>query len=77
MLTQSEVQSKLKAKGTKFLTVTFVKRNGEIRRINGRLNATSKIKGTGRSTPSHLVPIWSPHLNQWRSFDVNNVLEIR
>ena len=76
MLTQSEVQSKLKAKGTKFLTVTFVKKNGELRKINGRLNATSKIKGTGRSTPSHLVPIWSPR-EGWRSFDVNNVLEIR
>lgn len=76
MLNPTEVRAAVAAKGTRFATVTFVKKDGTERRINGLFRPASKILGTGRKTPDHLVAIWSPR-DGWRSFDVSRVTEIK
>lgn len=72
----TEVHSKLKAKCTKFVSVRFIKKNGEERKMSGLPKPLSHVKGTGRVTPDHLVAIWSPR-EGWRSFDVSRVVEVR
>jgi len=76
MLNLEEVRHRVRAKGTRFATVTFLKKDGTERRINGLFRPTSHIKGTGRGTPDHLVAIWSPR-DGWRSFDIGRVLDVR
>lgn len=76
MLHPETVRTKVKAKGTRFATVTFLKKDGTERRINGLFRPASHIKGTGRQTPDHLVAIWSPR-DGWRSFDIGRVLDVR
>ena len=75
-LPAEEVRAKVNAKGTRFATVTFIKKSGEHRTINGLFRPASHIKGTGRPTPAHLVAIWSP-TDGWRSFSVDAVMEIK
>jgi hypothetical protein len=76
MLTPQEVRTIVRAKNTRFATVTFVKVNGDKRTINGLFRPTSKILGTGKKTPDHLIPIWSPR-DGWRSFREDAVVEIK
>jgi hypothetical protein len=75
-LTPEQVRAIVKAKGTRFATVTFHKKDGTERRINGLFKPSSKILGTGRPTPDHLVAIWSP-TDGWRSFRADSVVEIK
>jgi hypothetical protein len=75
-MTPTEVIETVRAKGTRFATVSFVKKDGTERRINGLFRPASKILGTGRATPDHLVAIWSPR-DGWRSFDVSRVTAIK
>lgn len=75
-MSPEEVRAAVKAKGTKFASVTFTKKNGDLRTINGLFRAYKHVKGTGRATPDHLVAIWSPK-DGWRSFDVHSVHEVR
>lgn len=75
-LTIDQVRALVSAKGTRFATVTFTKANGSERVINGLFKPTSKILGTGRPTPDHLVAIWSP-TDGWRSFRADAVTSIK
>lgn len=75
-LTIEQVRALVSAKGTRFATVTFTKANGDERVINGLFKPASKILGTGRPTPDHLVAIWSP-TDGWRSFRADSVIEIK
>lgn len=75
-MTPTDVKAAVAAKGTRFATVTFIKKDGTERRINGLFRAYKHVKGTGRATPDHLVAIWSPR-EGWRSFDVTRVVDVR
>jgi len=75
-LTPTQARALVKAKGTKFATVRFIKKDGTERKINGLFRAGKHILGTGRPTPDHLIPIWS-HKDGWRSFDETRVVEVR
>lgn len=85
MLDIETVYAAVKAKGTKFATVTFVKKDGSVRTKNGLFRPLSKIKGTGRSTPDGYVAIWSPNEDnptdeskgKWGMFRADSVIEIR
>ena len=88
-LPPSEVESRVKAKGTMFATVTFQKKDGSIRTKNGLFRPLSQIKGTGRGTPDGYIAIWSPHetnphdtsgdprKGKWGMFKADAVLEIK
>lgn len=62
----------LSKKGTRFLTVTFEKRDGTVRTKNGLLKPLSQIKGTGRPTPKGYTAIWSPHEANVTADDIGN-----
>ena len=59
-LPADEVHARVKAKGTKFATVTFIKKDGTVRTKNGLFKPLSHIKGTGRATPKGYIAIYSP-----------------
>ena len=88
-LAPADVRAAVKAKGTRFATVTFVKKDGSIRTKNGLFRPLSHIKGTGRGTPDGYIAIWSPHESnpddtsgdprngKWGMFKADAVLEIK
>ncbi len=70
--------------GTKFLTVDFLKVNGEPRTVNGLLHPTSKMVGSERGIAQGVamrargqVPIWEVKTEGWKSFYANRVHGIR
>ena len=80
----AQVQAAVRARGTKFATVTFLKKDGTPRRINGLFRATSKMVGGDRGDAQHetlrnndLVAIYSIKDRGWRSFKVDRVLEVK
>jgi hypothetical protein len=84
MLDPNTVHQIVHRKGTKFATVTFQKKSGETRRINGLFRATSKMVGGDLGQAQHdrlrangLVAIYSLKDRGWRSFKVDSVLEVR
>jgi hypothetical protein len=84
-LAPTEVRARIKAKGTRFATVTFQKKDGSIRTKNGLFKPISKIKGTGRGTPDGYIAIWSPSEDdprdeskgKWGMFRADSVLEVK
>ena len=72
-----EVHAKVKAKGTRFATVTFIKKDGTVRTKNGLFRPTSHIKGTGRPTPKGYIAIYSPNENKWGMFRDDAVVEFK
>lgn len=76
------VKAAIVAASTKFVTLTFKKKCGEVRRINGRFNVTSKTvsgekvdlaKVVQENNP--LIPFWSPR-EGWKSFRLDNILAV-
>jgi hypothetical protein len=83
-MTPDQVHAAVKTKGTKFATVTFVKKDGSLRKINGHFRAVKHIVGSDRGQAHSeamqakgLVPIYSLKDRGWRSFKVDSVLEVR
>jgi len=76
MLTPVQVETAVAAKGTRFATVHFIKKDGSPRALNGLFRPLSHILGTGRPAQPHLVAIWSPR-EGWRSFRKDSVLAIK
>jgi hypothetical protein len=79
-----QVRAAIAKRGTKFATVTFRKKCGSIRKINGLFRATSKLVGGDRGAAQHdvlrsndLVAIYSLKDRGWRSFRADAVLEVR
>lgn len=72
-----EVRRRVKAKGTRFATVSFVKKDGTVRTKNGLFKPLSHIKGTGRKTPEGYVAIYSPSEERWGMFRVDSVVDFR
>ena len=78
------VQRAIRQRGTKFATVSFIKKDGSIRTINGLFRPASHIVGNDRGQAQGealrakgLVPIYSLKDRGWRSFSVDAVVEIR
>jgi len=79
-----EVHAALARIGTKIATVTFRKKDGSIRKINGLFRATSKMVGGDGGARQHevlkandLVAIYSLKDRGWRSFKADAVIDIR
>lgn len=74
----------VKGKGTKIATVTFVKADGSIRKVNGLFKPSSKIVGSDRGIAQGeamkargQVPVYEIATGQWKSFMVDRVVEIK
>lgn len=84
MLNKDQVREMLEAKGTKITTVTFIKKDGSERVVNGLLKPTSKIVGSDRGMAQGeamrargQVPIWEISSKSWKCFYADKVVEIK
>lgn len=83
-LSAETVRSVVEAKGTQFATVTFIKKDGTERVINGLFKPTSKIIGNDKGAEvsqtlqrNGLIPIYSVSEGKWKCFNENAVVEIK
>jgi len=83
MLNPEEVKAKIAQKDTKFATVTFIKKDGTERVVNGLFKPTSKIVGSEKGMAQGeamkargQIPIWCAASKSWKSFYADRVLEI-
>jgi hypothetical protein len=76
-MTPEAVREAVAAKGTKFATVTFIKKDGSTRVKNGLFKPLSHIKGTGRGTPKGYIAIYSPNEKKWGMFRDDMVVEVK
>ena len=65
-----------KANGT-FVTVTFIKKDGTIRVLNGRTGVKKYVVGGGKPSPDNIIKIFDVSAIGYRSFDVSRVLSIK
>lgn len=70
------------AANTRFVTVTFIKQDGTVRKVNGRFNALSRtVSGKGIDLAKRLeqnnplIPFWNPK-EGWKSFRLDRVLSV-
>jgi hypothetical protein len=80
----ADVHKAISQRGTRIATVSFVKKNGDVRIINGLFRPTSKIIGSDRGMEMGeamrargQVPIWSIADREWKSFFADRVVEIK
>jgi hypothetical protein len=83
-LAAETVRQVVAAKGTQFATVTFIKKDGTERTINGLFKPTSKIVGNAKGAQvsqtlknNGLIPIYSVAEEKWKCFNENAVVEIK
>lgn len=63
--------------GGKFFTVEFIKKDGTVRSLNGRLGVTKGVKGTGHAMPDNIQAVKEVNRNQWRSFNLDTVIRVK
>lgn len=73
----------IEAKGTKFATVSFIKKDGTIRVVNGLFKPTSKIVGSDKGMAQGeamkargQIPIYEVSSGSWKSFYADKVVSI-
>ncbi len=78
------VRAEIAKRGTRFASVSFVKKDGSLRKINGLFRTTSNMVGGDRGAAQHdtlkandLVAIYSLKDRGWRSFKLDSVVEVR
>jgi len=83
MLNPEEVKAKIAQKDTKFATVTFIKKDGTERVVNGLFKPTSKIVGSEKGMAQGeamkargQIPIWCVASKSWKSFYADRVVDI-
>ena len=66
--------------GNKFFTVTFIKNNGETRKLNGRLGVTKHLKGGTKSFSDkdhNIITVFDLKKKAYRSFHIDTVIDIK
>jgi len=64
----------LASANNRFVTVTFKKKDGTIRTINGRFGVTKHLKGGVRTVPDHYLVIYSIADKGYRAIDPARVI---
>ena len=84
MLTPEQVKSAVEAKDTRFATVSFIKKDGTIRVVNGLFKPTSKIVGSDKGMAQGeamkargQIPIYEVSSGSWKSFYADKVIDIQ
>jgi hypothetical protein len=82
-MTPEQVHQMIENKGTKFATVSFIKKDGSIRVVNGLFKPTSKIVGSDKGMAQGeamkargQIPIYEVSSSSWKSFYADKVVEI-
>jgi len=67
----------LLAAGSKFVTITFVKKDGSERKITVNPKEVGEIKGTGSTCADpNIFRVVDTKIGQWRSFDARRVIKV-
>ncbi len=84
MMTVEQVKCMIEGKGTKIVTVSFIKADGTIRVINGLFKPSSKIVGSDRGVAQGeamkargQIPVYELSTQRWKSFYADRVVEIK
>lgn len=82
-INKTTVRDIVKARGTRFATVKFIKKDGSERTVNGLFRPASHIVGNakGRMVSETMkangyIPIFSVAENSWKCFHEDAVVEI-
>ena len=82
-MNSTTVRDIIKARGTKFASVTFTKKDGSLRKITGLFRPSSHIIGNARGRvisetmkANGYVPIYSVAEASWKCFHEDAVMEI-
>lgn len=83
LLGEEEVKDAILKKDTKFATVTFIKKDGTERVVNGLFKPTSKIVGSEKGMAQGeamkargQIPIYEVSSGSWKSFYADRVVDI-
>ena len=83
-MTPEQVHEMIENKGTKFATVSFIKKDGSIRVVNGLFKPTSKIVGSDKGMAQGeamkargQIPIYEVSSSSWKSFYADKVIDIQ
>jgi len=83
LMTPEQVKCMVKGKGTRIATVTFVKSDGTLRKINGLFRPSSHIVGSERGQMQGKqmqergqIPVYELASKRWKSFYSNKVVNI-
>ena len=82
-LNRTTVRDVIKGRGTKFASVTFIKKDGSERKVNGLFKPSSHIIGNAKGRVisetmkrNGYVPIYSVVEASWKCFHEDAVVEI-
>ncbi len=67
-----------KSKG-KIFTATFLKKNGELRKMNCRLGVSKGVNGKGMNynpTLKALKPVFDMQVKEWRTINLESIMEL-
>ena len=78
MTTADFIRSAIDRAGSRLVSVTFIKANGEQRQLTWNPKHVGEIKGTGtKCEDPNVFRVMDIRLNQWRSFRADRVVEIK
>ena len=82
-MNRTTVRDVIKSRGTKFASVTFIKKDGSERKVNGLFRPASHIVGNAKGMivseamkRNGYIPIYSVVENAWKCFHEDAVVEI-
>ena len=82
-MNRTTVRDVIKSRGTKFASVTFIKKDGRGRKVNGLFRPASHIVGNAKGMivsetmkRNGYIPIFSVVENAWKCFHEDAVVEI-
>ena len=82
-ISKTTVRDIVKARGTRFATVKFIKKDGSERTVNGLFRPSSHIIGNAKGRvvsetmkANGYIPIFSVSENSWKCFHEEAVVEI-
>lgn len=78
MTNHETIRKAIDAAGSQFVSVTFIKANGETRQLTFNPNHKGEVKGTGHVTQDpNIFRIMDSKLGAWRSFDARRCISIK
>jgi len=72
------VESLLRSQNGGFLTVSFIKKDGSLRTLNGRLGVVKGVRGTGRAQSPALpyITVFDVQIGEFRKVNLSTIRTI-
>lgn len=79
-LSRTKLESMIKSSGGRFISVKFVKKNGDTRLLHGRLGVKKYLRGgvnkVVNSTNSYIT-VWDKKVAMYRTVNLDTVTELK